>query len=173
MAARKTTQKRGQFNKSKRKEILMKTKKVLKSARKRIGKTKKVLQSVRKHVAKLKQASLKRLQKHYGFIKKLHSVSEDLKKVKKLLKNATPGEILALAEIVLNLLRRNIPLTDSQKHVLCPHRSKLRQVASKRTNCEEKRKVFTNQKGGILGIIGTIISAAIPAIKGLISAFTS
>jgi hypothetical protein len=136
-------------------------------------KLKKLLKSVKKHAAKFKKAALKRVQTHCGFLTKLNSVSTDLNKIKKLLKNAMPGEILALAEIVLNLLRRNIPLTVSQIRTLCPFRNKLREVASKRTNCEQKRKIFTNQRGGILGIIGTIISAAIPAIKGLISAFTS
>jgi hypothetical protein len=114
--------------------------------------------------------SVGRLQKHYDFIRKLSSASSrSLKDVKKLLKKATSGEILVLAEIVLNMLRKNIPLNVKQKRILCPFRNKLREVASKKTNCEKKRVIFSNQRGGILGIIATILSAAIPAIASLFS----
>jgi hypothetical protein len=122
----------------------------------------------------LSRFSLGRLQKHYGFITKLATASsKSLKSVKKMLKNATSGEILVLAEIVLNLLRKNIPLSVKQKRILCPFRNKLREIASKKSNCDKKRTIFSNQRGGILGIIGAILSAAIPAISSLFSSLTS
>jgi RNA polymerase-interacting CarD/CdnL/TRCF family regulator len=138
---------------------------IIKSKRKAISKY------VKKKIRNISGVS--RVRKHFDFIKKLASVSKNLNATKKLLKSASPGEILALAEIVLNLLRRNIPLTVTQKRILCPFRNRLREIASKRTNCAAKRKVFHNQKGGILGIIGTILSVAIPAITSLISSFSS
>ena len=123
-------------------------------------------------MAKFAKPVLRRLKKHYAWLTKLSEASGDLKEVKKILKKATVGQILALAEIILNILRRNVPLTVTEKRILCPFRNRLREIASKKNNCERKRKIFINQKGGILGIIGTILGAAIPAIKGLISAFT-
>jgi hypothetical protein len=139
------------------------------------GKTKAKKLHVTKNLKKIiSRFSMGRLQKHYGFIRKLSSASsKSLKDVKKLLKKATSGEILVLAEIVLNLLRRNIPLNVKQKRILCPFRNKLREVASKSTNCEKKRVIFSNQRGGILGIIATILSAAIPAIASLFSSSSS
>ena len=120
---------------------------------------------------KIGKAISKRVKKHYGFLKKLASL-KSLQAIKRMLKRASSGEILAIAEIVLNILRRNIPLTVKQKKLLCPVRNLLRQVASKKTNCDTKRHICTHQRGGILGIIGTILSAAIPAITGLITSFT-
>jgi hypothetical protein len=132
-------------------------------------KVQRVIKRIKKKSSKL---SFGRIRKNYGFIQRLLAVIHDLKAVKKLLKNATKSEILTLAEIILNLLRRNIPLTETQKRILCPFRNLLREIASKKTNCEEKRKIFSNQKGGILGILGGILSLAIPAIKSIVSAFS-
>src|SRR5271156_1870896 len=149
-----------------------KIKRVVRKIKRKIGKirkrAKKITKSVKKKMAK---STLNRIKKHYGFLEKLVAASNNLTELKKMFKYASKGEILVVAEIVLNLLRRNIPLTETQKRILCPFRNRLRQIASKKTNCEEKRELCTNQKGGFLGIIGTILSAAIPAIKGLISTF--
>jgi len=145
--------------------------KVAKQKKQRKSKKVTVTKKLKKVLSKF---SLSRLRKHYGFITKLASAaSRSLKDVKKLLKKASAGEILVLAEIVLNLLRKNIPLKVNQKRVLCPFRNKLREIASKKTNCDQKRVIFSNQRGGILGIIGTILSAAIPAISSLFSSLTS
>jgi hypothetical protein len=152
---------------------MAKLSKIIKSKRKAVSKyvKKKLSKPMLRRISKHSKPMLKRIRKHFEFIKKLLSVSNNLKAVKELLKNASKGEILALSEIILNLLRRNIPLTVTQKRILCPFRNRLREIASKRTNCTQKKQIFENQKGGILGIIGTILSVAIPAITSLISSF--
>jgi hypothetical protein len=129
----------------------------------------KAIRIVKRLKKKLGKPKFWRIRKNSSFLNKLLAAAGSLKKLKKLFKNATNSELLAIAEIILNLLHSNIPLTVTQKRILCPFRNRLREVASKKTNCSEKRKIFTNQKGGILGIIGTILSIAIPAIKSLFS----
>lgn len=131
--------------------------------------------AIRKRVLRVAKPFLYRIKQHWAFLQKLYATSNNLQATKNLLKKASKGEILALVEIFLNLLRQNPNLTLSvnQKRVLCPLRNRIKEFVSKKTNCDRKRELCTRQKGGILGIIGTVLSVAIPALVRLFTGGSS
>ena len=152
-----------------------KASKVKKNAKRRATKVKRkakqTKKAIRKTVSKITKSTLHRIKQHWSFLQRLYAVSHDIVATKNILKKASKGEILALAEIFFNLLRQNpnLVLSVNQKRILCPLRSKIREFVSKKTNCDRKRELCTNQRGGILGIIGTVLSVAIPALVRLFS----
>ena len=89
------------------------------------------------------------------------------KRRRALIQTADKEEILAVSEIIDNLLRGNIPLSDKQRKRLKRHRKKLRHIASKRVSIKQK-KILINQTGGFLS---AIIPLALSLLGGLSSGF--
>jgi superfamily I DNA/RNA helicase len=67
------------------------------------------------------------------------------RKLKKLLKNASPQQLLALAELCLNILTSRFQLTTRQKKRLHPYANYVRQMSRLKT--EKGARRFIVQKG--------------------------
>lgn len=85
------------------------------------------------------------------------------KRRKALIETADKSEILAITEIIDNLLRGNIPLTPEQRGKLSRHKQRLRDIASKRVSLKRKRAII--QQSG--GFISALIPIAMSLIGGL------
>ena len=83
---------------------------------------------------------------------------------KYLVSSADASEILAIAECILNLHKRNIRVSGDKKRKLLQFRKELGSICSKSTSVKQKRKVL--QKGGVMGILA---SALLPAAIGFIT----
>lgn len=86
-----------------------------------------------------------------------------------IIKNSDNQTVKALVEIVVNLLKGNIPLTNKQKSNLEKYRNKLRQVYRTCYNCK-KQKISNINKGRKLIIqTGGFFPAIIPILAPLIA----
>ena len=104
-------------------------------------------------------------QKHTHFIQLLASYRKNPKQLKNLLKFASVGEINALTEVVLNILRGVLPCIKPKKKVSV-HANYLRFIANKK-NPVSKRKQQIIRKGS--GLIAPLLSIAIPTLISLFS----
>ena len=87
---------------------------------------------------------------------------------KKILKEAPNSLIKAIAEIALNSLNGNIPLTLQKIRKLKRHKKNLREVANASTLVSRRRVI---QRGGW---VGALLSAALPLLfKGVSNLFSS
>jgi hypothetical protein len=87
-----------------------------------------------------------------------------LKFRKTILSNCNNELINTISEYVLNVLRGNVKLKDSQKRRLQKFRVQLRSAAGRRVALATKKKLI-NQRGGFLV---PLLSAILPTIAGLI-----
>jgi hypothetical protein len=87
------------------------------------------------------------------------------KRRKTLIQTVDKEEILAISEIIDNLLRGNIPLSVDQRRKLKRHKTKLRTIAGRRVSIKRKRHLL-QQSGGFLS---AIIPLALSLLGGLIS----
>jgi hypothetical protein len=76
--------------------------------------------------------------------------TKSIRKRKRILKNATPDQLLALAEISLNICNGRFPITTRQKRRLLPFASFVRRMA--RFRSQRGAHKFIVQKGGALPI---------------------
>lgn len=97
----------------------------------------------------------------------LGQANKKAKRRRVLIETADKEEILAVSEIIDNLLRGNIPLSDKQRRRLKRHKTKLRNIASKRVSVKQKKRLL-NQSGGFLS---AIIPLALSLLGGLGSVF--
>ncbi len=108
-----------------------------------------------------------RLCKNLPLLKLLYKASPKQRSV--ILQSASDQLILALCEIALNVLRRTIPLNNSQFQILKKRKEEIKYTASKKFkekfNVERKKRMI-NQKGGFLV---PLLSVAIPFITSLIT----
>lgn len=108
---------------------------------------------------------MSRILKNKDFLQLLCTGNKKLKKT--LIQNGTPDQIKSICEIILNLLRGNIKLTDEELDKLKKKKKILRQL-SKKNQSSKKRKILI-QKGGFLQFLipalisglATIVSSAI------------
>jgi len=113
-----------------------------------------------------------RLRRNWDLLKVLKSGTPDQRKA--LIKASSNDLILAICEIVDNVLRGTVKLTPTQRKKLQSYKGQLRKLASKNVAPKEKRKVLVSQKGGFLplvlapalGLIGSLVGDVIgKAIK--------
>jgi hypothetical protein len=90
------------------------------------------------------------------FIKQL-SKTKSLQKRRHLLKHATVKELLALAEICLNIVSTRFKLTTRQHKRLMPYANFIRKMSRMRS--EKGARNFAVQKGsGISGLFGALLT---------------
>lgn len=82
----------------------------------------------------------------------------------KLIDLANKHEIIAVAEIVLNLLKGQIPLTDKQNSSIKRYKNVLREITRRSTSLKKKKRLL-KQKGGFLP---TLIPIALTILSNLI-----
>lgn len=98
--------------------------------------------------------------------------SRNSKRRKLLAQWADKHDLLAVSEVLLNVLRGNVKLTPEQIKRLRRHRKSLRILAKKTASIAEKRRMIS-QHGGFLPfvlptILGSVAKIAAPAILGSI-----
>lgn len=81
------------------------------------------------------------------FLRKLATTKSD-KKRNILLENATPGEILTLLEMCINILRSRVKLTNCQRKKLAVHAEFLRKFSKCRTE-KTARKIIQTGNGAL------------------------
>ena len=79
------------------------------------------------------------------------------KQQKEMLANANKGQIEAVGEIALNLLKGNILIPNSSFKRLKPHKSKLLYLTRKKPTLKQKKQVL-NQKGGFLPALAALVA---------------
>jgi hypothetical protein len=84
---------------------------------------------------------------------------------KKLIRKASRDNIDALSEVALNTLLGNVPLKDEQKKKLKRHRTKIRQLAHRRTSTK-KKKILLVQQGGFLPLLLAPLLSALGGLAG-------
>ena len=72
--------------------------------------------------------------------------------------NADVDLLCALAECAYNILKKNIPLSDLQRRRLSKYRTKLRELAQRRTSAARRRRILLQQQVGG-GQSGSFLSA--------------
>jgi hypothetical protein len=108
----------------------------------------------------------KRLLGQEPFLRLLSRSSAKSRKV--LLQQASKKELTTLFEICLNIIKGNIPLTNTQLKKLKKHQKLIRALSDKKISLRQK-KLIVNQKGGaIRAVVGTIASLVLPLLAKLI-----
>ena len=103
--------------------------------------------------------------KNIHFIQLLASYRFKPSNFKKLIEGASKNEINAISEIILNVLKGNLPC-GKEKEKLRKKASYLRFIGNYKNPCT-KRKEYLVKKGN--GIIGPLLSIAVPALISLFS----
>ena len=107
-----------------------------------------------------------KIKRNFDALRVLHKASPKLRKA--ILQNSQTELILALCEIIANVLSGTVKLSPRQKKRLHAHKSSLRHLADKRVPIKAKRQILT-QKGGFLAallppaltLLATIIGNAV------------
>ena len=105
---------------------------------------------------------MNRLRKHSGTLTLLQKVPPGLKKV--ILSKASDDLVRCICDISHNVLSGTAEISRPHKKRLAKHKNSLRKLADRKLPLSRKKKII--QKGGFLG---ALLSAAIPAITGLLS----
>ena len=71
--------------------------------------------------------------------------------------HANRGQVEAIGEVALNLLKGNIIVPSSSFKRLKPHKSKLLYLTRKKPSLKQKKEVL-NQKGGFLPALAALIA---------------
>jgi hypothetical protein len=90
------------------------------------------------------------------FITKLSKIKSS-KKCHRLLKHSSRNELLALAEICLNIVSSNFPLTTRQKKRLMPHAGFIRKMARMRSE-KGARKLVVQQGSGAPAVFAALLT---------------
>ena len=89
---------------------------------------------------------MKRLRRQLPF---LQSVLKEANRFKReeLLQHANADQVNAVSELVLNLLKQNIPITPATMNQLRPHKNVLRNLARRKHSLKKRRQWLVAQKG--------------------------
>jgi hypothetical protein len=90
------------------------------------------------------------------FLKKLSKTKSSIKR-HKLLKNATKEQLLAIAEISLNIVKSRFPLTKCQKQKLIPYANIVRQMSRLRSQ-KGAKKLIIQKGGGAAGLFSSLLT---------------
>ena len=107
-----------------------------------------------------------RVKRQIDTLKVLKSANPRLRKA--ILVNGNSDLILALCEVIANVLSGTVHLAPQQKHKLKKHKAVLRRIVDRSTNVKNKRQLIV-QKGGFLpallapalGLLSTIIASVV------------
>jgi hypothetical protein len=102
------------------------------------------------------------IKRNFDTLSVLKKASPKLRKA--ILSNSEKDLILALSEIISNVLSGTVKLSGKQKKHLHAHKKSLRRVIDKRVGIKEKRELL--QKGGFLS---TLLPPALALLATLIS----
>jgi hypothetical protein len=91
-----------------------------------------------------------------NFIAKLAKIKSS-RKCHRLLKDSTRNELLALAEICLNIASSNFPLTTRQKKRLMPHVGFIRRMSRLRSE-KGARKLVVQQGSGAPAVFAALLA---------------
>jgi len=93
-----------------------------------------------------KRKSMKRLRRQLPF---LRSVLKEANRFKsqELLQHANADQVNAISELVLNLLKNNIPVTPPIMAQLRPHKKVLRDLGRRQHSVKKLRQWLVSQKG--------------------------
>lgn len=98
----------------------------------------------------------KRILNYIPTLKELNHYSE-AKKKQWMKKNASKDFVMCICECASNVLKGNVPLTNSQRKKLSCKKNSLRKLVNKRLGLKRKQKII--QRGGFLSaLIGPIVS---------------
>lgn len=86
---------------------------------------------------------------------------------KSIISSSKSDLICCFSEICHNLLKGNIPLSQSEKSKLSKYKSQIRSVAGKKASIKSKKQLI--QKGGFLTtLLGSLVSSLLgPLVKGI------
>lgn len=96
-----------------------------------------------------------RVRKHKDLLKVLMKNKPKLSRA--IIREADDGLIICLCEIVKNVIRGNVKITNHQKKKLRSKKSSLRKLASRKHSVKSKRKII--QSGGFLNLIAPLLGA--------------
>ena len=89
------------------------------------------------------------------FVRVLKAMESNGKQRKDMIANANRGQMEAIGEVTLNLLKGNIIVPSSSFKLLKPHKSKLLYLTRKKPSLKQKKEVI-NQKGGFLSALAAL-----------------
>ena len=91
------------------------------------------------------------------FVRVLKAMESNGKQRKDMIAHANRGQMEAIGEVALNLLKGNIIVLSSSFKLLKPHRSKLLYLTRKKPSLKQKKEVI-NQKGGFLSALAALVA---------------
>ena len=100
---------------------------------------------------------------NYEFLKYLAKLSPQ--RLKSHIKGMDKNVLKSLAEICLNLRKKNVPLSPKQKAKLQPYEEDVYQMSLKTRGIGKKKKII--QKGGFLGtLLGSVLPILLSTVIG-------
>jgi len=97
---------------------------------------------------------------NFHFLKQL-AKTRSLQKRKRLLKQATIGQLISISEICLNILRNKFQLTKRQKGRLVPFADFVRRIGRVRTERGARKLVIQKGNGLPLGLFPALLTPII------------
>ena len=91
------------------------------------------------------------MRKNLGILKVLHKAKPKLQKA--ILEHAEPSCIKALCDVILNVLKSVVKVSQTQKRRIARHKTHLRLLASKGTSLSKKRKILVQKGSGFLSVL--------------------
>lgn len=107
-----------------------------------------------------------KVKKHVDLLVYLSKISPRQQKM--LIHGLDRSAVDALAEVALNLIKKNVALTPAQIDKLRPHEESIYQLALKKNSVARKKRLL-RQKGGFLGTLVSLIPAI---VSGIVAATT-
>ena len=104
-----------------------------------------------------------RVQQHLPFL--CTCFKSNGKQRKDMIAHANKGQMEAIGEIALNLLKGNMVIPNSSFKRLKPHKSKLLYLTRKKPSLKRKKAVL-NQKGGFLSALASLIAPLATELLG-------
>lgn len=90
---------------------------------------------------------MRRFHRQQPFLKSLLQEADHQQRQEKLV-HANKDQINAVSELVLNVLKRNVPTTSHVVRQLSPYKSALRALTKRRHSVKQRRNILQAQKGG-------------------------
>jgi Trp operon repressor len=104
--------------------------------------------------------------KHKDFLTLL-SKSKNSQRRKQLISLATPEELKAVEECILNIVRGNLTISRAQRQKLQKYKKALRKITDRTGSKSSKKKILRSQQGGFLP---TLLPIALSALTSIVPA---
>jgi hypothetical protein len=116
------------------------------------------------------------IKKNLPFLKLLFKNKKIPRVCHAIISRASPSHLLALVEIALNLLKKRVPITKSDRAILAIHAETIRQLSRAKTPKSAKRillspRKFSRQQGAGIPIViaGLLASTIAPILADIIT----